>query len=134
MPEDWARLASYIIALIWGISFLTVPPSSYHDLLSSTILIGWMSCTVIGAVMAIIGVVTGIDIKLELPGIYLILVGPLLYYMAQIYFAIGHFQDRFALSMFVLWHLSLMLPRIVGLEAAARRGKRAKKASDPYGA
>lgn len=128
--EDRARVFAYAGLALWGVVYAIFPPISSQLALDFTLRMIWMSVTVIGAVVAMIGLLKHIDIKMEMPGLTFALLGPLFYTVTQLSFVIaptsssGDPASRYALLVYALLPVLFALPRIIGLLSAARRLKR----------
>lgn len=115
--EDWFRLGAYLIGASWALAFLAYVPTSYATVVSHVFVVIWSLLVGGGMLVAAIGAMTRRDTKVELSGLYLALSGMVFYLVAQAAF-LGPttFRDRIAFTVFILFHVSLMLPRIAGLE------------------
>jgi hypothetical protein len=122
-PGDWARAAGYVCGIVWAATFLAFTPPAYTEGLEIIIIVGWMAITVAGSLLALAGVILGIDIKLELPGIVVMAIGPTLYFLTQGFLAVNGEPGREALTVFAFWHLILLSPRAVELISDARKAK-----------
>lgn len=128
--EDWTRFTTYLIGASWALLFSVLTPASYVGVVSQTIVHVWSGFVGIGMLLAAFGAATRRDTQLELSGIYLALVGALLYLVAQLGFiGTSSLLDRLPFSLFILWHLSQMTPRLVGLELYRRRVRAARLAT-----
>lgn len=131
--EDRARALSYGVGVLWSIAFLAFTPSFYTELIDRWLLTGWGVVALVGCLMCLIGAITRIDFKLELPGIYLIQVSSLLYFTAQFgFFAPGSMfdpVDRIAAALYIVWHSSLFWPRWWRLAADRKRVHAVAKAT-----
>lgn len=126
-PEDWARAASYFVGVVWALTFFAIPPSAFTDGTELILRAVWLGITILGGGAAVAGALLGIDLKLELPGLAMMAIGPLLYMLSQVFLAASGLPGREALIVFALWNLSLLAPRAVGLNAAAIKAKRDKR-------
>lgn len=128
--EEYSRAVAYLILLTWAILFEIYPPLSVADLDPVTRSV-WMSVVMLGAVAAFIGVITRIDLKLELPGILLSCLGPLFYAFANLYLVIFPLEPevgvnpRISIVVYVVLPLALMLPRAFALITEADRLRKA---------
>lgn len=119
--EDWARFVAYLIGASWALAFMAFIPASYSTVVSHVLIYVWSSAILIGLLTAAIGSATRRDTKVELSGLYIALGGLVLYLVAQLGFVgTGTWEDRIAFTVFVLFHISLMAPRVVGLEVYRR--------------
>jgi len=137
MLEDRLRAVGYVAATLWAAYFLIRPPVVYLDGLALGLLIIWMGTIIIGGLLALAGSVLAIDIKLEMPGLLLQAVGTLVYFGTQLFLFLVSLEPqpgvapaapgRDSLALFVLWHLTLLLPRTVSLIIEAREAKKKKR-------
>lgn len=127
--EDYLRAASYAAIALWAVTFLIWPPTPYLvgvDFLTRAF---WMGVTAAGASMALVGALRGIDLKLELPGIVFLLIGPTFFFITQLYFVLTEpnfdlADDRFHILVFSLIPVLLLQPRAYTLYKDSRRLKR----------
>lgn len=115
--------------MVWAVLFMIFPPFSFLSDLTLVTRSFWLIVTFIGATLAFLGAVTRIDIKLELPGLLITLIGPLFYFLGQLYYAIWPFpgdppNSRIAILAYALLPGLLLLPRTFALYWEARRLKR----------
>ncbi len=128
--EDWLRAVSYLGLALWGAVYLVFPPMSTLQTLDTTLRWIWMCVTIGGAIMAFLGSVLRIDLKMELPGIAFGLLGPLFYFLTQVTFVLfptdvsGAPSTRYALLVYTLLPVLFALPRIVSLLLESRRLKK----------
>lgn len=132
--EDFLRAIAYLGFLAWAVVFLIFPPVSYEDALDFWTRLVWLGITAFGAALAAVGAARRIDLKMELPGLIFMLIGPLLYVAAQVYYlshpsADPYSSARQVLATYTLLPILLLLPRIWGLYTEARRLKKAHAAN-----
>lgn len=125
--EDYLRALAYLAFATWGVLFLVFPPVSYIDTVDLTTRLVWVGACILGSVAAFLGAVLRIDLKLELPGLAFILIGPLFYTAAQLWY-IAHPPPtatdpnaRIALAVYALLPLLLNLPRMYSLFNEAQK-------------
>lgn len=126
--EDKAHGISYALGAAWAVVFFLRTPAAFDVGLDRFILGGWMAVTLVGAVMAIAGVILRIDLKLELPGVIIMAIGPALYALQQGFLVFSGEPGRDALTIFALWLVASLAPRAFGLGIAARKEKRIAQA------
>jgi hypothetical protein len=120
---------AYFGFMVWTVLFLVFPPLAYVDTLDLATRIFWMGVCFVGATGALSGALLRLDIKLELPGLILLAIGPLFYCAAQVYYLVHppvHMDPsaRIALAVYALLPLLLIVPRMYGLYHESRRLKR----------
>ena len=131
--EDYLRALGYFNFLVWSIVFFFVPPDIFLNELTAGSLALWMLITAIGSVLAMCGVLTRVDLKLELPGVLLMLVGPIFYTLSQVYLTVFPVAaevgstNRVALIIYALLGVTLLLPHTFALVAAKNRLKNKEK-------
>lgn len=129
-PEDYLRALSYGVLAAWGVVYLFFPPASTLEALDTTLRYIWMTVTILGSVLAIVGALRRVDLKMELPGVAFAMLGPVFYFLTQVTFVIaptessGPPETRFALMVYALLPVLFVLPRIVSLLTEARRLKK----------
>lgn len=129
-PEDFLRATGYAVLTLWAIVYFVFPPISSLVALDLVLRTIWMAVTAIGGLAAMVGSLLRIDIKLELPGIGFGILGPLFYAVTQALFILSPTEDtgppetRFALLVFALLPVFIVLPRAYGLIEEARRLKK----------
>lgn len=128
--EDYLRSLAYFALALWGLVYMLFPPISSLLALDTTLRYIWMSVTILGAVLAIVGSLRRIDLKMELPGLAFALLGPVFYCLTQVTFVIfptpasGPPESRYALLVYTLTPVLFALPRVVSLLIEARRLKK----------
>jgi hypothetical protein len=133
--EDYLRALGYAAFGAWSVIYLIFPPPPLTSVLEHTTRYVWMAFTIAGALGALFGALLRIDIKMELPSILLIMLGPIFYGITQLYFVfhpallapLGP-QGRYAISIFAFLPAILLLPRLYTLWAESRRLKRIARA------
>lgn len=126
--EDYLRSVGYANFAVWAVLFFVVPPSAFVSELDLIFRLIWVSATFVGAVAALIGSLTRIDIKLEFPGLLLALIGPTFYTLSQFYLVVqpppgADPSQRIALTAYALFGVTLLLPRAVSLLVEKNRLK-----------
>lgn len=126
--EDTLRAAGYFVIMVWAVLFAIYPPTAFTGALEDFTRLFWMAVTFLGAATAFAGAVTGIDIKIELPGLLVTQLGPLFYFISQLYyvsFPEGVDQTgRIALVAYAILPGVLLLPRTHRLYKVSRSLKR----------
>lgn len=127
--EDILRAAAYAAIMTWAVLFTIFPPSAYVDTTDVLTRGAWMLITFSGATLAFLGAIFRIDLKLELPGLVVTIIGPAFYFAAQIWYIyhppVGSDPyARIALAAYALLPLLLILPRVAALYGESRRLKR----------
>lgn len=82
---DFLRSVGYIGLALWAVLYVLHPSPIVEYSVQPWVQTLWLGVAFVGAIMAALGCVLKIDIKLELPGILFMLVGPLLYFVTNIY-------------------------------------------------
>ena len=131
-PEDFLRALAYGVVVVWTILFAVYPPVSYVDSLDVITRMIWIGACTVGALAAFFGAIFRIDLKLELPGIAVMLIGPLFYTAAQVWFVmnppLGSTPDaRIALVAYASLPIFFCLPRMYSLYAESRRSSILRK-------
>lgn len=128
--EDRLRALSYASVGMWAVVFAIWPPAAFVAALDERTRLIWMAITFLGSVLATAGALSRIDIKLEMPGILVLLVGPIFYTASQGYYALipnvaaGLGNQRYAISVYALVPVLMLLPRLYSLIVESRRLKR----------
>lgn len=127
--EDILRSLGYLTIMVWAVLFMFFPSPVFMFALDATVRQAWMAATIFGALVALTGSLTRIDLKMEFPGLLICMGGPVFYSVSQFYFIIFPAStdipiDRNALAVYALLPAILLLPRTVGLFIEARRMKR----------
>lgn len=120
--EDFLRSVGYLGLALWTVLY-AIHPSEIVDVeVQPWVQWLWLGISFTGAILAAVGCMTKIDIKLELPGILFLIVGPLLYFAVNTYrvFTIAaneqeHPSGLIALVVYALVPVLLLLPRIFRL-------------------
>lgn len=128
-PEDYLRSLGYLTIMVWAFLYLFFPTSTSVTSLEGPLRAFWMLITFCGASISLVGSLTRIDLKMELPGLLLTLIGPMFYFISQIYISsipvdASRANDRTALIVYALLPGILLLPRTIALYIEARRLKR----------
>lgn len=128
-PEDFLRMLGYFALGAWAVLFAVFPATVFCRTLDLAVLYVWMSFTLLGALIASLGSLTRIDLKMEFPGLLVVVSGPIFYSICQIYFAVfpdsaGDDIDRTALIVYASIPAILLLPRIYSLRSESKRLQR----------
>lgn len=127
--EDILRALAYLGFAVWAALFLVFPPVAYLDALDVATRAFWMVVTGVGALMATVGVLLRWDLKGEFPGLIFMLIGPIFYFVAQIYYVIDPLPGadphaRISFSIYAILPVLLILPRLYALYMESRRLKK----------
>ena len=131
--EDYLRALAYLGFVAWGVAFLIWPPVAYVDTVDLTTRLVWVGACILGATAAFLGAVLRIDLKLELPGLAFMLIGPLFYGAAQIWYILNppitstDPNARNALMVYAFLPLLLTLPRMYALYSEAQKSSALRK-------
>ena len=131
--EDLLRALGYLAIMVWTVLFLIFPPSAYVDTVDLTTRLLWVGACFIGAAAAFTGALLRIDLKLELPGIGVMLVGPIFYSAAQIWYTIwppATTTDPTALIALIVYAIIpaiLVLPRMYSLYNESQKASALRK-------
>lgn len=138
--EDYLRALAYAGFVAWSVIFLIYPPVAYINELQFVTRLFWVGTCALGAFTAMLGSLLRIDLKLELPGLCFMLIGPLFYGAAQIWLIIWppitttDPNARNALAVYAFLPLLLTLPRMYALYNESRKSsalrKEMKKSAD----
>lgn len=124
---DWARAISYALFAAWTVVFALYPPVAFETELGTIYRLVWMGVTLLGALASLAGSLSRVDIKLELPGIAILVLGPLFYFVSQFYYvavpsvAINDPTQRYALVIYALLPAALLAPRAIELICEAKK-------------
>lgn len=129
--KDIAQAIVYLSLVAWALAFLIVPPAAFLTTLDYWTRIVWLSLSGLAALAAAISAFIRLDLKGELPALYVCLVGPGLYFLSQAYLSLFpppsvDPSQRFALVFFAIYGTLSLIPRIVELRAVKRRTKMAR--------
>lgn len=131
--EDLLRALAYFGVLVWTVVFLIFPPSAYISTVDTVTRYVWVGTCALGAFAAMAGALLRIDLKLELPGIGFMGVGPVFYMAAQIWlvaFPPATATDpnsRTALIVYAILPLLFTLPRAYSLYSESQRSSSIRK-------
>lgn len=131
--EDYLRALAYLGFISWGVLFLIWPPVAYADTVDLTTRLAWVGTCILGASAAFLGAVLRIDLKLELPGLSFMLIGPLFYGAAQAWYIMNppvtstDPTARNALLVYAFLPLLLTLPRMYALYSEAQKSSALRK-------
>lgn len=127
--EDLLRALGYGALALWSIVFLIYPPVAFQTALAGFTLTFWHGIALAGSVAALLGSLTRIDLKLEYPGIIILLIGPVFYTLSQVYYIAFNIEpgstSRYALAVYAIVPAILLTPRLFGLYSETRRAKAA---------
>lgn len=120
--DDFLRSLGYIGIGLWALLYSLNPSEIVQNQVQTWVQFLWLGVCFVGAFLATLGCVLKIDIKLELPGILFMLMGPLLYFGTNVYrvFEITTtdqepVQGLIPLVVYALLPVLLLLPRIFSL-------------------
>lgn len=122
--DDYARAVSYVLLAAWAFVFLFNPPEAFATGSDAAVRALWLSFCIVGCAFATAGAVSGIDLKMELPGIMLAAIGPALYCVSQLQLILTGSPGRDALVWFALYGTSTLFPRLLSLNAEVGRQRR----------
>lgn len=129
--EDFLRSLGYLGLALWTVLYALHPSEIVNVEVQPWVQWLWLGISFLGAILAAIGCMTKIDIKLEFPGILFMIVGPLLYFIVNTYrvFTIAaaeqeHPAGLIALVVYALVPVLLLLPRIFRLYTDALTSRR----------
>jgi hypothetical protein len=131
--EDYLRALAYFGVIVWTVLFLIFPPVAYIDSLDTITRIVWVGACSLGAVAALLGSLLRIDLKLELPGLCFMLIGPLFYSFAQVYYTLfppatqADPTARIALTAYAILPLLMSLPRVYSLYNESQKASAIRK-------
>lgn len=131
--EDLLRAIAYVGVLVWTILFLIFPPQAYLSTLDTVTRYLWVGACALGAAMAFFGAIFRIDLKLELPGLSFMAIGPIFYSAAQVWLVINpppsttDPTSRIALVAYAILPLLFSLPRIYALYSESQRSSSIRK-------
>lgn len=134
-----ARAISYLGFSVWATIFWFYPPVVFVSAVDDFTRYGWLIAVSFFGIMATVGVLTRIDIKIELPALCGLLLGPILYTATQ-FWLIAHPQflaaqggtpeQRYALTAFAILPALQLMPRIVMLVQRTQEMKRSSYAAE----
>lgn len=136
--DDFLRSLGYIAIACWAVLYQLDPSAIVSDQVQPWVQILWLGICFFGAVLASLGCILKIDIKLELPGLLFMMVGPLLYFGATIYrvYAISLAEGiqppgLIPLLIYSILPVILLLPRAFNLysDVLMSRARSAERAS-----
>jgi hypothetical protein len=129
--EDVLRGISYLMFVVWPIALLVFPPKNLFSAIGDDLFprAVWLGMTILAALVAAFGAFRRYDLKVELPGILGMQLGPVLYSFSNWWYVA--FPDelnpdptnRIALAIFALLPSFLLLPRTYALTRESRRQK-----------
>lgn len=124
--EDFLRSLGYIALAVWAVLYSLYPSAIVNENVQPWVQYLWMGVSIAGALLAVLGCILKIDIKLELPGILFMLVGPLLYFATTSYRAFTRAVEGLEqpaglvpLIVYSLLPVLLLLPRIFSMYSDA---------------
>lgn len=141
-PEHKDYLFIYLAGLIWATTLLVFTPTITHSFLGDVVVILWCSSAIIGAILAICGLLNRDNLLLERLGTTLIMVTPLVYSIAQAGLVVYAFFDpaasgeptaRLHLIFLGLWLFLFLNKRRRQLKARVKIVKEAPTASEIQG-
>lgn len=121
--EDFLRSVGYFGIALWTVLYTLYPSAIVANEVQPWIQWLWLGVSLVGALMAALGCILKIDIKLELPGLLFMLVGPLLYFGTNSYRAFTNTlvddgtqpAGLVPLVVYALIPVLLLLPRVFKL-------------------
>lgn len=131
--QHWAWLNALAGLGVWGVLIGIFTPLSYGVLFQQPIIGIWSTVTVIGVIIAIVGVFLAVShsavrrtlsVTIELVGLCFASVGPVLFLFAQILLFATPTADgstRYALAFFAYFALAMLIYRIVVVLPRFRR-------------
>lgn len=125
----------------WAFFMAFWPPTGVVKTLDQPLITVWMSLTLMGAVVSLIGYVmtqagagkvSGVlGVSVELTGLSFFVVGPLIYFFTQSYLALnGGWDDRVALAAFAYAMCAVLAYRFVVVVLRFRREKHDESKED----
>jgi hypothetical protein len=132
---DVLRAIGYGHIALWAVLYLFHPSAAVAASTADYSRIIWVGIAGLGAFVAFLGALSGLDVKVELPGILFAAVGPLFYSVINLYFflfpqLLAPTEDpytRLALSAFYVSLTLLLLPRAVDLYSEGLRTRNLNK-------
>lgn len=127
--EDILRAVGYAAVFSWGLLFLIFPPLAYISELDFLTRLFWVGTCMLGAFTAFLGAIFRIDLKMELPGVAVMLFGPLVYTSATIWFILNPPPStidptaRFSFVVYAALPIFMTLPRMYSLYNETQRSK-----------
>lgn len=131
-PADVARFFAYLALSAWSAAFILFPPVAFVSAIDYWTRVLWLSVTGLSAATAAIGAILRIDLRVELPALHVLLVGPGLYFLSQVYLVLDppaavNPTQRIALAFFVLYGTLAPIPRLIELREVRAQTKAAKR-------
>jgi hypothetical protein len=126
--DDYLRALGYLNIMVWAVIFYSFPPVAFISEVAQYTRALWLGVAFIGGLTAFIGALTRIDLKVELPGILIATVGPVLYSFSQLYLSLNPLEgvdptQRYGLAAYAFLGVTLLLPRLVFLLRTKNRLK-----------
>lgn len=84
IPEKLDYFLIYTVGGVWAASFLFFTPATVQVILGHPITIAWTSVAMLGAVLAIVGMLRNDNLLLERLGVKLLLIAPLAFVLVSI--------------------------------------------------
>lgn len=122
--DDYARAVSYVLLATWAFVFMFNPPVAFETGSDVVVRAVWLAFCILGCAFAVGGAVSGVDLKMELPGLMLAAIGPALYCVSQLQLILTGSLGRDALVWFALYATSTLFPRLLSLNAEVGRQRR----------
>lgn len=137
---EFFQACAYAAIATWAVVFWVFPPAAFVTALDANTRIFWLLAVLVGATTALVGLITRIDLKVELPGIIFSIFGPLAYAMSQLYYVVYpptpppgfrpvNPHDRYALIIYATIPIWFLMVRMWQLVRQARLAKGARRAS-----
>lgn len=132
--EDFLRSVGYLGLALWTALYALNPSEIVDVEVQPWVQWLWLGISFLGAILAAVGCMTKIDIKLEFPGLLFMMVGPLLYFIVNTYrvFTIAAQEQEqpsglIALVVYALVPVLLLLPRIFRLYTETLTSRRTEE-------
>lgn len=132
--EDFLRSVGYLGLALWTALYALHPSEIVDVEVQPWVQWLWLGISFFGAILAAVGCMTKIDIKLEFPGLLFMMVGPLLYFIVNTYrvFTIAAQEQEqpsglIALVVYALVPVLLLLPRIFRLYTETLTSRRTEE-------
>lgn len=126
---DVLRAIGYGHLGVWAILFVFFPSIQVAEFTEDYTRVIWLGMAGLGAFVAMLGALTGLDVKVELPGILFTAIGPAFYSVINLYFVVFPTtgpgsqapMTRLSLSFLFIAVAILLLPRAIELYSEGLR-------------